>query len=172
MNNITKLWYALINHKIKVYAIASTPPEIKVVDSNDITYKDTTQFIVPITSGLVVKIYDGDTFTIASKLPYDASPLFRFSVHIRGLLSPDVRSVTPSVRETAKISKTALSSMIYGKIVQLTHIEVDQCGNLVANVSINGIDINEWMVSNDYSDDYDAGRSKGRSVSFRRVNTY
>ena len=39
MNNITKLWYALINHKIKVYAIASTPPEIKVVDSNDITYK-------------------------------------------------------------------------------------------------------------------------------------
>jgi endonuclease YncB( thermonuclease family) len=119
-----------------------------------------------------VKIYDGDTFTIASKLPYDASPLFRFSVHIRGLLSPDVRSVTPAVRDNAKISKTALSSMIYGKVVQLTNIEVDQCGNLVANVSINGIDINEWMVNNDYSDDYDSGRSKGGYVSFRRINTY
>jgi len=146
------------------------PPEIKVVESNDITYKDTTQFIVPITSGLVVKIYDGNTFTIASKLPYEASPLFRFLVHIRGLLSPDVRSVIPSVRETAKISKTALSSMIYGKIVQLTNIEVDHCGNLVANVSINGIDINGWMVSNDYSDDFNAGRSNGGRI--RRSNTY
>ena len=79
MTIITKLRSALTNHKMKVYAIAS-PLEIKVVESNDtITYKDTTQFIVPITSGLVVKIYDGDTFTIASKLPYEASPLFRFS---------------------------------------------------------------------------------------------
>jgi len=172
MNIIIKLWSALTNQKVKVYAIASAPPEIKVSESNDITYKDTTQFIVPITSGLVVKIYDGDTFTIASKLPYDASPLFRFSVHIRGLLSPDVRSVTPSVRETAKISKTALSNMIYGKVVQLTNIEVDQCGNLVANVSINGIDINEWMVSNDYSDDYDSKGSKCGTMHFRRINTY
>ena len=171
MNIITKMWFALTIRKMKVYAIASapTPSEIQV---NDITYQDTQRFIVPITSGLVVKIYDGDTFTIASKLPYDTSPLFRFSVHIRGLLSPDMRSVMPSVRETAKISKNALSSMIYGKVVFLSNIEVDQCGNLVANVSINGIDINEWMVSNDYSDDYDAGRSKGGSVSFRRVNTY
>ncbi len=119
-----------------------------------------------------MKIYDGDTFTIASKLPYESSPLFRFSVHIRGLLSPDVRSITPAIRETAKLSKNALSSMIYGKVVHLTNIEVDQCGNLVANVSIGGIDINEWMVSNDYSDDYDSGRSKSGTLHFRRTNTY
>ena len=40
-----------------------------------VCYKDTTPFIPPLTYGKVIKVYDGDTLTIASKLPYDGVPL-------------------------------------------------------------------------------------------------
>ena len=36
-----------------------------------ITYKDTIIFKPAITSGKVIKVYDGDTITIATKMPYD-----------------------------------------------------------------------------------------------------
>ena len=36
---------------------------------DNVTYEDTVPFIPPITSGKVVKVYDGDTLTIAGRLP-------------------------------------------------------------------------------------------------------
>ena len=50
-------------------------------------YKDTTPFIPPLTYGKVIKVYDGDTLTMTSKLPYDRSPLYRFSVRINGIIA-------------------------------------------------------------------------------------
>jgi len=44
---------------------------------NLIKWEDTTPFVFPISGGQVIKVYDGDTITIASKLPYDSSPLYR-----------------------------------------------------------------------------------------------
>ena len=40
----------------------------------NVCYKDTIPFIPPITSGKVIKVYDGDTITIASKLAFEGSP--------------------------------------------------------------------------------------------------
>jgi hypothetical protein len=44
-----------------------------------IDWKNTVEFVPPVEKGIVIKIYDGDTITIASKLPYPSSPLYRFS---------------------------------------------------------------------------------------------
>ena len=41
-----------------------------------IEYNDTIPFIPPITCGKVIKVYDGDTLTLASKLPYDGCPIY------------------------------------------------------------------------------------------------
>jgi hypothetical protein len=51
-------------------------------DGSDIKWDDTVAFTFPITGGRVIKVYDADTITIASKLPYDASPMSRLSVPI------------------------------------------------------------------------------------------
>ena len=40
---------------------------------DDIEYKDTTPFIPPVSEGKVIKVYDGDTITIASKMPQSSS---------------------------------------------------------------------------------------------------
>lgn len=40
------------------------------------SYKDTVPFVPPISYGKVVKVYDGDTLTLAAKLPYSESLLY------------------------------------------------------------------------------------------------
>ena len=51
-----------------------------------IEWKDTQAFIPPICEGQVIKVYDGDTITIAAKLPYNDSLLYRFSIRLNALL--------------------------------------------------------------------------------------
>ena len=45
------------------------------------TYENTVPYIVPLELGKVVKVYDGDTITVASKLPND-NKTYRFSVRL------------------------------------------------------------------------------------------
>ena len=55
----------------------------------DIKYEDTVEFTFPITEGKVIKVYDADTITIASKLPYKESPIYRLSVRLNGIDAPE-----------------------------------------------------------------------------------
>jgi len=34
--------------------------------------------VPPIKHGRVIKVYDGDTITVAARMPYPKSPLYRF----------------------------------------------------------------------------------------------
>ena len=52
---------------------------------DNINYKDTIPYIPNVTYGKVIKVYDGDTITIACKMPFDNSPIYRFSVRIAGI---------------------------------------------------------------------------------------
>ena len=58
-------------------------------DGCDIKWEDTIEFTFPIKGGRVIKVYDADTITIASKLPYDKSPLYRLSVRLNGIDTPE-----------------------------------------------------------------------------------
>ena len=93
--------------------------ENKDVIDNDppptIQWKDTVPFTFPITSGLVIKVYDGDTITIAAKLPYDASPLYRLSVRLNGIDTPEIKGKNDDEKEAAKNARDALANLIYGK---------------------------------------------------------
>lgn len=53
-----------------------------MVDGQPIRWNDAEPFVPPIDSGLVVKVYDGDTLTIVAKMPYEDSKLYRFSVRL------------------------------------------------------------------------------------------
>ena len=53
-------------------------------------WDDTIPFVPPVTEGICIKAYDGDTITIAAKLPYPESPLYRFQVRLNGIDCPDV----------------------------------------------------------------------------------
>ena len=74
-----------------------------------ISWSDTCPFISPISQGQVIKVYDGDTITIASYMPYTDSPLFRFAVRLNGIDSPEIKGQSEQEKKAAKESRSALN---------------------------------------------------------------
>ena len=87
-----------------------------------IAWNDCQPFIPPITGGYVIKVYDGDTITIAGRLPYPESPLYRFSVRLLGIDSPEIKGKTEKEKEAAHKSQHALESLILHRRVALKEI--------------------------------------------------
>lgn len=123
-------------------------------------WKDTTPFIPPIKGGIVIKVYDGDTITIASKLPYDDSMLYRFSVRLNGIDAPEIKGKTEDEKEAAKVSQKALEELILHKNVTLENIGTEKYGRVLADVFYNGTNLNKWMLENHYAVEYDGGTKK------------
>jgi hypothetical protein len=86
-------------------------------------YEETVPFTFPITQGHVVKVYDGDTITIAAKMPYNyESPLYRFPVRLNGIDTAEIKGKTPDEKEAARIAKTELQTLLLHKDVVLKNI--------------------------------------------------
>jgi endonuclease YncB( thermonuclease family) len=122
-----------------------------------IEYNNTIKYIPSITYGKVVKVYDGDTITIAAYLDSDRSVVYRFSVRLNGIDSPEIKGKTETEKNLAKKSRDALYNLIYGKIVKLENISIEKYGRLLANVVCDGINVNNWMLENNYAVSYDGG---------------
>ena len=88
-----------------------------------VKYEDTVEFVMPIQYGKVVKVYDGDTITIASYLPIPNSPLYRFSVRLNGIDTPEIKGKTREEKDLALVAKNALSEMILGVSIPFKRTE-------------------------------------------------
>lgn len=133
------------------------PTSTSISYLTDSTWQNTEQFVPPVTSGKVIKVYDGDTITLAAKLPYDESPIYRFSVRLTGIDSPEIKGSTLVEKELAKKSRDALNAIIFGKIVYLRNVGTEKYGRLLADVYYENTHINQWMLDNKYAVPYDGG---------------
>jgi micrococcal nuclease len=126
-----------------------------------IKYEDTVPFVFPITSGQVVKVYDGDTITIASKMPYDNSPMYRFSVRLNGIDTPEIKGATEDEKSMALEARNKLSELIMNKHVFLKNVSSEKYGRILADVYLDDtIHINQWLVDNRYAVKYDGGTKR------------
>jgi endonuclease YncB( thermonuclease family) len=124
---------------------------------DDIEYKDATPFIPPVTGGKVIKVYDGDTITIASRLPIINSPVYRFSVRLSGIDSAEIKGKSFAEKEEAIKARDALRSLIMGKIVTLSGVSTEKYGRILATVHLGDINVCEWMLQHKYAVPYDGG---------------
>ena len=125
---------------------------------NTIEYRDTIPFVPPVSKGKVVKVYDGDTITIASKVDnLIDSPIYRFSVRLNGIDTPEIKGKTEEEKEIAKKARDDLSRMILGKIITLKNVETEKYGRLLAEVYFEETHINQWMIDNRYAVKYGGG---------------
>ena len=131
----------------------------------NIEYADTSPFVPPIHFGKVIKVYDGDTITIASVLPNTTEPIYRFSVRLNGIDTPEIRGKTPEEKELAILARDELYNKIYGKMVTLENVGTEKYGRILADVYLDEEHINEWLVSKEYAVRYDGG-TKYRPVSW------
>lgn len=122
-----------------------------------IEYKNTIKFIPPVMFGKVVKVYDGDTITIASKLSIPDSPVYRFSVRLAGIDSAEIKGETNAEKTIAIQSRDALHKLIFGKIVTLKDVSIEKYGRILATVYYNDINVCKWMLDNNYAIPYDGG---------------
>ena len=128
-------------------------------DGSDIKWEDTVEFTFPIKGGRVIKVYDADTITIASKLPYDDSPMYRLSVRLNGIDTPEMKGkgILDEEKEAAKMAREFVSNLVLNKFVTLQNIESEKYGRILADVYIGNVHLNEILLKERYAVKYDGG---------------
>lgn len=141
-----------------------TPPKKRSVSPTpqQITWKTTIPFVPPIKEGTVIKVYDGDTITIAANLPHDPEKvMYRFSVRLNGIDSPEMKGKTNEEKEAAKTSQHALETLILNKKVTLENTKTEKYGRILATIYCEEagikISLNQWMLDNGFAVPYDGG---------------
>ena len=120
-------------------------------------WEDTIPFVFPISEGQVIKVYDGDTITIASKMPYPESPMYRFSVRLNGIDTPEIKGKNADEKEIAKKARDELSALILNKIVTLKNVQSEKYGRILADVYLEDVSINDWLIEKRFAVKYDGG---------------
>ena len=131
-------------------------------DGCDIKWEDTVEFTFPITGGRVIKVYDADTITIASKLPYDESPMYRLSVRLSGIDTPEIKGkgVLDEEKEAAKTARDFVFNLVFNKFIRLENIQSEKYGRILADVFIGDVHLNELLIKERYAVKYDGGTKK------------
>jgi endonuclease YncB( thermonuclease family) len=124
---------------------------------DNINYHDTIPFIPPLTCGKVIKVYDGDTLTIASKLPYEGCPIYRFSVRINGIDCPEMRTKNQNEKTCAKMAKAKVYDAVFGKIVTLQNVKLEKYGRVLADVYIGDVSLGDMLCQYNLAVKYDGG---------------
>jgi micrococcal nuclease len=130
-----------------------------MADGTDISWEDTHEFTFPIKGGRVIKVYDADTITIASKLPFDTSPIYRLSVRLNGIDTPEIKGkgISDDEKEAAKNARNFVSNMVLNKFVRLENIATEKYGRILADVYIGDIHLNKLLLEEKYAVKYDGG---------------
>jgi len=123
------------------------------------TWKTSKPFIPEIHLCKVIKVYDGDTITIATKL-HEISPVYRFSVRLNGIDTPEIKTHSKTEKDLAIKARDFLSGMILDKIVELKNISTEKYGRILADVYFEGYSINALMIEKGYAVEYNGGKKE------------
>jgi endonuclease YncB( thermonuclease family) len=139
------------------------------LDGTDITLHDTSEFTYPVEGGRVIKVYDGDTITIATKLPFNAKSdtLYRFSVRLNGIDTPEMKGkdVSEEEKTAAKSAQQFVSNLVLNKYVTLKNVQNEKYGRILADVYIGDIHLNDILLKERYALPY-GGNTKQKPVSW------
>ena len=127
------------------------------MDLVNVTVKDTIPFVPPITSGKVIRVYDGDTLTLASRLPFEGSPLYRFSVRTKGIDCPEMKTKNATEKQCAKMARDMIKSKCLDKIVELRNVELEKYGRILADIYVDGVDVKTFLLDANLAVAYDGG---------------
>ena len=122
------------------------------------TWDNTKPFLPKIKNARVIKVYDGDTITIASRIGMFDRTYYRFSVRLARIDCPEKRTKNQNEKECALKAQKELEDLILNKFVKLEVIKTDKYGRLLAEVYYKNKSINAWMLHNHLAVEYDGGK--------------
>jgi endonuclease YncB( thermonuclease family) len=134
---------------------------LRDIEMDEATYDNCQPFVPEIRRGKVVRVYDGDTITIAAKIVIDGketSTPYRFSVRLRGIDSPELKTKNQKEKVLALLSRDKLTEFIMSEIITLENVAYDKYGRILANViTKDGVNVSNWMLENKLAVEYDGG---------------
>jgi micrococcal nuclease len=121
-------------------------------------------------TGKVIRVYDGDTITIASRVPglYN-SPIYKFSIRLNGIDAPEMTGKDADEKEIAIKARDALTAKILGREIRLENIQTEKYGRLLTDIYFGNTHINKWMIEERYAVVYDGGK-KVIPTSWKKYN--
>ena len=136
------------------------------ISLQDANWKNTLEFVPLVTEGKVVKVYDCDTITIATKFPYltilnESNIMYRFHVRLLGIDTPEIKTKNEDEKSIAHLAQKTLSDLILNKNVSLKNTSLDKYGRILATVYMDdGIEISKWAIEKRFAVYYDGGTKK------------
>jgi len=123
------------------------------------SYQDTVVFMPPITQGKVVKVYDGDTITIASKLNNSSDPtIYRFSIRLAGIDTPELKGSNPQEKKMALDVRNVLSELIMNKAVMIRNLHTEKYGRILADVYLGDLNLSKYLLDKNMARPYHGGK--------------
>jgi len=144
----------------------STPPSIPIIPP-DWTLQDyhngkeLPEYIPPVTMGKVIKVYDGDTITLAAPLH---GTMYKFHVRLLGIDTAEIRGTTGKSHSMAILARDQLQEMIMNQVVTLEQVTLEKYGRLLANVIFQDLNISEWLVATHLAVRYDGKKKQDESI--------
>lgn len=121
-----------------------------------VEWKDTVPFVPPIDIGYVIKVYDGDTITIAAKWTNEL-PIYRFPVRLAGIDCPEMTSKDENEKQCAVLAKGEMARLAMNQTVFLKNVQTEKYGRILADVYVGTLHLNQHMLDNRFAVKYDGG---------------
>lgn len=110
------------------------------------------------TSGYVVSVYDGDTFTLAV-WNQEIQKWTKWPVRVAGIDCPELRTKNANEKTIALKAKTFVESTILNKHVQLKNVSREKYGRILADIHVENHEnsLNQMLLERRLAVAYDGG---------------
>lgn len=106
------------------------------------------------TDAKVVHVYDGDTVHVVFKL-FDN--YYKWVCRIAHVDTPELRTKNEEEKKKGYETRDKLRDLILDKIVNIHCLDFDKYGRLLAELYIDDIHVNQWLIDNNYAKKYEGG---------------
>lgn len=121
------------------------------------TLEDCVEYIP--TAGVVVSVYDGDTFTLAV-WNREIQKWTKWPVRVAGIDCPELRTKNANEKTIALKAKAFVEQTILHKHVQLENVSREKYGRVLADVHIENKNLSELLLKRKLAVVYDGGTKR------------
>lgn len=133
----------------------------------NLDHKELSEFYPTLKRGRVIRVYDGDSITIAARVPeLKNAKIFKFNIRLNRIDTPELKTSNPIEKEYAIKVRDLLSEKIMNKMVNIEVVKKDKYGRYLAEISYKINNINNWLIFNKYAVKYDGGTK----IAFNSAN--
>jgi endonuclease YncB( thermonuclease family) len=132
----------------------------------NLEFKNLYHFSPKITKGRVIKVYDGDSITIAARISnLKGKQIYKFTIRLNRIDTPEISTKNETEKAYGLVIRDYLNEKIMDKMVDIEIINTDKYGRYLAEVFYKKENINTWLLDNSYAVEYFGGKKKKFSMS-------